>query len=203
MRYTQWSRFFHTCCSATTTSAVARSNGTEAHSRARANVRAFVARSLDSARTRRLARSQPCALLAVAVERGKRRSDINPLLLSRDTSRQPSPRRVRTQRGPAAGALGARPLPFKFYRICFVCNIASLLSRERDFCFRNRRCTQLCTGPPLAKHVNDPSAGSPTETLLRLLLPLNDQVWSSSRQHRQCRSIAAHQSEDLTKSFNR
>ncbi len=32
--------------------------------------------------------------------------------------------------------------------------------------------------PPvrLDEHVNDPSAGSPTETLLRLLLPLNDQV---------------------------
>ena len=28
---------------------------------------------------------------------------------------------------------------------------------------------------------NDPSAGSPTETLLRLLLPLNATVWSSSR----------------------
>lgn len=55
-------------------------------------------------------------------------------------------------------------------------------------------------GPP---NDNDPSAGSPTETLLRLLLPLNDQVWSSSRQHRQCRGTAAHQSEDLTKSFNR
>jgi hypothetical protein len=26
---------------------------------------------------------------------------------------------------------------------------------------------------------NDPSAGSPTETLLRLLLPLNDQVWTT------------------------
>ena len=26
------------------------------------------------------------------------------------------------------------------------------------------------------KSVNDPSAGSPTETLLRLLLPLNEQV---------------------------
>ena len=26
------------------------------------------------------------------------------------------------------------------------------------------------------KRVNDPSAGSPTETLLRLLLPLNEQV---------------------------
>lgn len=30
--------------------------------------------------------------------------------------------------------------------------------------------------------INDPSAGSPTETLLRLLLPLNDQVWTSFRQ---------------------
>jgi hypothetical protein len=29
---------------------------------------------------------------------------------------------------------------------------------------------------PHVKLVNDPSAGSPTETLLRLLLPLNDQV---------------------------
>jgi hypothetical protein len=28
---------------------------------------------------------------------------------------------------------------------------------------------------------NDPSAGSPTETLLRLLLPLNDQVWATFR----------------------
>ena len=31
-------------------------------------------------------------------------------------------------------------------------------------------------GFALGKIVNDPSAGSPTETLLRLLLPLNDQV---------------------------
>ena len=48
------------------------------------------------------------------------------------------------------------------------------------------------TGPMLALSVtadlreivctdNDPSAGSPTETLLRLLLPLNDQVWSTFR----------------------
>ena len=29
---------------------------------------------------------------------------------------------------------------------------------------------------------NDPSAGSPTETLLRLLLPLNDHAWALSRQ---------------------
>ena len=30
--------------------------------------------------------------------------------------------------------------------------------------------------------VNDPSAGSPTETLLRLLLPLNDKIYSTSRE---------------------
>ena len=28
--------------------------------------------------------------------------------------------------------------------------------------------------------MNDPSAGSPTETLLRLLLPLSDKVWPGS-----------------------
>ena len=32
---------------------------------------------------------------------------------------------------------------------------------------------------------NDPSAGSPTETLLRLLLPLNAQVWESFRATRE------------------
>ena len=40
-------------------------------------------------------------------------------------------------------------------------------------------------------HWNDPSAGSPTETLLRLLLPLNDKVYSTSRAQRR-RTIAAH-----------
>ena len=32
---------------------------------------------------------------------------------------------------------------------------------------------------PKNKVQNDPSAGSPTETLLRLLLPLSDKVWPS------------------------
>ena len=36
-------------------------------------------------------------------------------------------------------------------------------------------------GPAGPAGVNDPSAGSPTETLLRLLLPLNRQVWTSFR----------------------
>ena len=34
---------------------------------------------------------------------------------------------------------------------------------------------------PFSQTSNDPSAGSPTETLLRLLLPLNAQVWESSQ----------------------
>ena len=39
----------------------------------------------------------------------------------------------------------------------------------------------LITTPGGDADGNDPSAGSPTETLLRLLLPLNDQVWITFR----------------------
>ena len=35
--------------------------------------------------------------------------------------------------------------------------------------------------PTSSIHANDPSAGSPTETLLRLLLPLNDKVQANSQ----------------------
>ena len=38
---------------------------------------------------------------------------------------------------------------------------------------------------------NDPSAGSPTETLLRLLLPLSDKVHETSRSEAQNRGVAA------------
>ena len=50
---------------------------------------------------------------------------------------------------------------------------------------------------------NDPSAGSPTETLLRLLLPLNDKVWAASRGIAAGEPAALPQSGDLTGSFNR
>ena len=49
---------------------------------------------------------------------------------------------------------------------------------------QQKACTcsfEPATALPPISFGNDPSAGSPTETLLRLLLPLNDQVWSSSR----------------------
>lgn len=60
-------------------------------------------------------------------------------------------------------------------------------------------------GPrPLRSLVNDPSAGSPTETLLRLLLPLDSQVRPSSQ--RSARAVGRPRrgrSEGLTKPSNR
>ena len=50
---------------------------------------------------------------------------------------------------------------------------------------------------------SDPSAGSPTETLLRLLLPLNDKVWAASHGIAAGEPAALPQSKDLTGSFNR
>ena len=77
-------------------------------------------------------------------------------------------------------------------------------------------------GPPqtflllLRESVNDPSAGSPTETLLRLLLPLNGKVQSTSPQDtvtpsrrtvdlatRLPGSRRGHGSEDFTGPFDR
>ena len=57
----------------------------------------------------------------------------------------------------------------------------------------------------LHRRIYDPSAGSPTETLLRLLLPIESQVWPSSRRPVTARRAgpvpcrARLQSEGLTK----
>ena len=50
---------------------------------------------------------------------------------------------------------------------------------------------------------NDPSAGSPTETLLRLLLPLNDKVQWTSRNVTGGEPPASPRSEHFTGPFNR
>ena len=79
-----------------------------------------------------------------------------------------------------------------------------------------RQCTRVCgcivgvggQGHFLASvwpaqiFTNDPSAGSPTETLLRLLLPLNDQVCLSFRLPATVAGTSC-QSQRLTKPFNR
>ena len=50
---------------------------------------------------------------------------------------------------------------------------------------------------------NDPSAGSPTETLLRLLLPLNDKVQWTSRDVASGEPPTSPRSEHFTGPFNR
>lgn len=55
----------------------------------------------------------------------------------------------------------------------------------------------------LAIFDNDPSAGSPTETLLRLLLPLNDKVQWTSRDVAGRKPPTSPRSEHFTGPFNR
>ncbi|KAK8616752.1 hypothetical protein V6N13_116722 [Hibiscus sabdariffa] len=55
----------------------------------------------------------------------------------------------------------------------------------------------------LAGFDNDPSAGSPTETLLRLLLPLNDKVQWTSRDVAGSEPPTSPRSEHFTRPFNR
>ena len=52
-------------------------------------------------------------------------------------------------------------------------------------------------------HDNDPTVGSPTETLLRLLLPLNDKVQWTSRDIGGGEPPPSPQSEHFTGPFNR
>ena len=54
-----------------------------------------------------------------------------------------------------------------------------------------------------AGYDNDPSAGSPTETLLRLLLPLNDKVQWTSRDVASSEPPTSPRSEHFTGPFNR
>ena len=67
---------------------------------------------------------------------------------------------------------------------------AAVLSRVRRSCFSKG-------------NDNDPSAGSPTETLLRLLLPLNDKVQWTSRDVTGGEPPASPRSEHFTGPFNR
>ena len=90
--------------------------------------------------------------------------------------------------------------PVLFWFLICVCVFFLSFSRESD------SANEI-------KNVYDPSAGSPTETLLRLLLPLKDQVRPSfslavgrRRTGRDCSPLdgtPTSPSEGLTKSFNR
>lgn len=68
---------------------------------------------------------------------------------------------------------------------------------------RPRRCLVTCSRSAFAGFDNDPSAGSPTETLLRLLLPLNDKVQWTSRDVAGSEPPTSPRSEHFTGPFNR
>ena len=71
-------------------------------------------------------------------------------------------------------------------------------SERRPRCLKRVRGSFCCAG-----FDNDPSAGSPTETLLRLLLPLNDKVQWTSRDVAGSEPPTSPRSEHFTGSFNR
>ncbi|KAK8670431.1 hypothetical protein V6N13_037049 [Hibiscus sabdariffa] len=68
---------------------------------------------------------------------------------------------------------------------------------------RTPRATDSQAGLFPAGFDNDPSAGSPTETLLRLLLPLNDKFQWTSRDVAGCKPPTSPRSEHFTGPFNR
>ena len=132
---------------------------------------------------------------------------LPPVLFDRLLFFKGTPRAQRPARAPHCAA-GAREGPadgcfvFLPWMVCSVRRSTEAAARAVDIA-------------SAGKFFNDPSAGSPTETLLRLLLPLNDQVWTSFRlvmagPTAPPREVSAErnpvqdrQSEGLTKSFNR
>lgn len=106
--------------------------------------------------------------------------------------RPPNPRTQRNARAPGANS---RSPPSTPQSILFPSRAARVERLVRERAGR----------PPRSRnHVNDPSAGSPTETLLRLLLPLDSQVRPSSQ--RSARAVGRPRrgrSEGLTKPSNR
>jgi hypothetical protein len=69
--------------------------------------------------------------------------------------------------------LGTRPCSRKHG---FVVNTRHASSADVNFNAKHKSAALVVLVSNTTLKDNDPSAGSPTETLLRLLLPLNDQV---------------------------
>ena len=58
--------------------------------------------------------------------------------------------------------------------------VVSIYKNNSNFLITLEEITQKRLSPFLKTIKNDPSAGSPTETLLRLHLPLNDKIYTTS-----------------------
>src|SRR5262245_10906961 len=110
---------------------------------------------------------------------------------------------------------GRRPalrfgFPWRVPRRGSLAHAARAAARRREG--RRRGAVAPRPRPDAAEHTfavclagldNDPSAGSPTETLLRLLLPLNDKVQWTSRHVAGSEPPTSPRSEHFTGPFNR
>ncbi|CAN6588378.1 unnamed protein product [Malus baccata var. baccata] len=118
-------------------------------------------------------------------------------------------RRRRTRPRTVSGAAGARSfvqIPWRSTRRCSFVRPGTGSRDEGDAGPEGPPTPDVETGSRVVlpcRFDNDPSAGSPTETLLRLLLPLNDKVQWTSRDVAGSEPPASPRSEHFTGPFNR
>ncbi|KAM2784257.1 hypothetical protein COP1_013662 [Malus domestica] len=118
-------------------------------------------------------------------------------------------RRRRTRARTDSGAAGARSfvqIPWRNTRRCKFVRPGAGSRDEGDAGPGGPPTPEVETGSRVVlpcRFDNDPSAGSPTETLLRLLLPLNDKVQWTSRDVAGSEPPASPRSEHFTGPFNR
>ena len=118
-------------------------------------------------------------------------------------------RRRRTRARTDSGAAGARSfvqIPWRNTRRCKFVRPGAGSRDEGDAGPGGPPTPEVETGSRVVlpcRFDNDPSAGSPTETLLRLLLPLNDKVQWTSRDVGGGEPPPSPRSEHFTGPFNR
>ncbi|KAM2965239.1 hypothetical protein FF2_022936 [Malus domestica] len=112
-------------------------------------------------------------------------------------------------RAPFPGAAGGRSfvqIPWRNKRRCKFVRPGASSRDEGDAGPEGPPTPDVETGSRVVlpcRFDNDPSAGSPTETLLRLLLPLNDKVQWTSRDVAGSEPPTSPRSEHFTGPFNR
>ncbi|KAK8684400.1 hypothetical protein V6N13_040430 [Hibiscus sabdariffa] len=106
--------------------------------------------------------------------------------------------RLVVRQGPGTTALSPSPAP-----LSRGLGLGPPLRTVLQTTIRTPRATDFQAGLFPAGFDNDPSAGSPTETLLRLLLPLNDMVQWTSRDVAGSEPPTSPRSEHFTGPFNR
>ena len=114
-----------------------------------------------------------------------------------------APSKLRSERPARHVCLGTNAAPFFIRKIHNARWLSRALGRSAAKPATAAGSVHACTVCFGQGFDNDPSAGSPTETLLRLLLPLNDKVQWTSRDVAGGEPPASPRSEHFTGPFNR